>query len=374
MKKILFYTDTHQIGGAEFQIFLLAKFLNKEKFTPILACSESSSLDKWCKKFIAEKIKVIRLKVKHKHDPRHYLHLKKIIKTEKIELLHAHVWNPASCRYAFLVNKIPIIITEHDPFKLSSIKNIFKKISIKKVIKIITVSDNNKQVIAELFPDYKNKICVIHNGIDVDWWRSQLLRLADEDYSWIKKNIFYANKNTLIITSIAELHERKGLKYLIQALPEVIKKFPNIKLVIIGEGPDRKNLENLVKNLSLQKHVVLLGKQKEIPKLLKSSDIFCLPSRREAFGLVNTEAMMAKLPVIASSVGGIPEIVKDGETGILVDPEDSPGLAKALIELVSNEKKREEMGEKGYKRVLSDFNSKAMAKKYEDIYSEVLSL
>ena len=104
-------------------------------------------------------------------------------------------------------------------------------------------------------------------------------------------------ENTLIIATIAELHERKGLKYLISAIPEVTEKYPNVKLVIIGEGSERKNLENLIKKLKIENHVILLGRKKEIPKLLKSSNIFVLPSRREAFGLVNLEAMFIPLPV-----------------------------------------------------------------------------
>ncbi len=371
MKKILFYTDTTQIGGAEHQLFLLAKFLDKEKFTPILACSKSASLDKWCKKFLIENIKVIRLNAKHKHNPLHYFKLKKIVKTENIDMIHAHVWNPASCRYAFLLKNVPIITTEHDPFKLSRIKNIFKKYSLKKIKKIITVSNNNKQVLEGPFPEHKDKISVIHNGIDVDWWQSQLLRLAEEDYSNIKKNLFYAKKNTLIISTIAELHERKGIKYLIEAMGKISGIFPNVKLVVIGEGDDRKNLENLVERLALRKHVVLMGKQGEIPKLLKASDIFCLPSKREAFGLVNAEAMISRIPVVAGAVGGIPEIVQDGVTGILVAPENSEKLAEALLELINDVEKRFDMGGKGYERVLNKFNAKLMAKEYEKMYEEV---
>jgi glycosyltransferase involved in cell wall biosynthesis len=371
MKQILFYTDTTQIGGAEHQIFLLAKFLDKQRFTPVLACSSAESLDKWCRKFTAEKIQVIRLKAKHKHSPFHYFELKKIVKAENIDLIHAHVWNPASCRYVFLLKGIPIITTEHDPFKLSRIKNIFKKYSLKKIKKIITVSNNNKQVLEGLFPDHKNKISVIHNGIDVDWWQSQLLRLAEEDYSNIKKNLFYANKNTLIISTIAELHERKGIKYLIEAMKKITEVFPNVKLVVIGEGDERRNLEDLIEKLALQKHVVLMGRQQEVPKLLKSSDIFCLPSKREAFGLVNAEAMITRLPVVASAVGGIPEIVQDGVTGILVPPENSGKLAEALVEVIGDPKKRFEMGVKGFELVLKKFNAKLMAKEYEKMYETI---
>jgi len=371
MKKILLYTDTPQVGGAELQTFLLAKFLDKEKFTPILTCSNFSTLDKWCENFEKEDIKVIRLNVRHKHDPRHYKLLKKIIKEEEINVLHAQVWNPASCRFAYSAAtsmKIPLITTEHDPFKLSFIKDIFKKRFLKKVSKIITVSKQNAELLKKLYPKQAYKIQVIHNGIDTTWWKSQLLRFTEEDYREIKENEFHAHRNTLIMVCVAELHERKGQKYLIKALKELVEEFPNLKLVLIGDGKDRENLEKLVQQLRLEDHVRFLGKRKDIAPLLKASDIFVLPSKREAFGLVNLEAMMIPLPIVATKVGGIPEVVENGENGILVVPEDEKNMARALKSLIISKKKREKMAENGQKLVLEKFSAKEMAKKYEKIY------
>lgn len=368
MKRILFYTDTPQIGGAEAQIFLLAKFFDKSKIVPVLACSNYPTLDDWCNKFEKEGIKVIRLNVKHKHDVRHFFALKKIIRNENIDILNAHVWNPASCRYAFMIKSVPVVITEHDPFKLPPLKQILKKKLLSNVAGVVAVSAENRRIIEEMFPFVKDKITVIHNGIDVSWWKSQLLRFTDEDYKKIKKDVFLANKNTLTIGTIAELHERKGLKYLIEAMQEIVERFPNVKLVLIGEGGEREHLEKFVSVKNLENHVVFTGRQKEIPKLLKSCDIFCLPSRREAFGLVNAEAMITGLPVVATEVGGIPEIVKNGETGLLVPPEDSGALACALISLIENPERRIEMGQLGKQRVYDLFDARVMAEKYEEFY------
>lgn len=374
MKNILLYTDTVQRGGAELQMFLLAKFLDKQKFTPILACSNNPALDKWCENFQKEGIKVIRLEVRHKHDPRHYSMLKKLIKDEKIDLLHAHIWNPASCRYAYLAaksTKTPLITTEHDPFKLNFFKDAFKKRALNHVSKIITVSENNKKILTKLYPEQSKKIKVILNGIDVTWWKSQLLRFTEEDCKKIKQDVFMTQDDALIIISIAELHERKGLKYLIKAMSEVVAKYPNIKLAIVGEGPERSELENLIKKLNLENHVILLGRKSDIPKLLKSSDIFVLPSIREAFGLVNLEAMLTPLPIIATKVGGIPEIVTDKKTGFLVETESEKALSEALIKLLSSPKTRQKMALEGQKRVIELFDAKKMAEKYEKIYFSI---
>lgn len=374
VKKILLYTDTPQTGGAELQMFLLAKFLDKEQFTPIIACGKYPRLDKWCESLRKEDIKVIRMDVKHKHDPRHYFLLKKILKEQQIDILHLNLWNPASCRYAYAAGahtKTKMIVAEHDPFPLSPIKNIFKKHWLKKVAKIVTISKENQKLIKALYPTQSHKVELIYNGIDTTWWQSQLLRFNIDDIKHIKKDVFHAHEDTFVIISIAELHERKGLKYLVDAIPKVVEKYPNVKLVIAGEGKDRANLERQIKKLDIEHHVTLLGRKKDISKLLKSSNVFVLPSRREAFGLVNLEAMITPLPVIASKVGGIKEIIVDGETGILVPPENSESITKALLLLIEHPKIRKTLAEAGEKRAEQIFDAKHMAANFEKLYGEL---
>lgn len=372
--KILLYTDTPQIGGAELQIFLLAKFLDKNKFEPILCCSNFPQLDSWCAKFAKENIQVVRINAKHKHDPRHLTQLKKIIKQYNIDVLHLQIWNPAACRYAFFAGKslkVPIVITEHDPFKLSALKNFFKKLTLKYVAKIIAISQNNQKILEKLYPKHKTKFTQIHNGIDLTWWQSQLLRLTKTDIERIKTQTFQAHMDTLILIAIAELHERKGLSYLIEATAQLVKEYPNIKLVIVGEGKERNNLEKLGDKLKLKANLVFLGRQKNIPQLLSSSDIFILPSaEREAFGFVNLEAMICGLPVVTTKVGGIPEIVKDGETGFLVEPQSAEALKESLKKLIENVELRKSMGEKGKKRAMQNFSAEKMAAQYEAVYAD----
>lgn len=375
MKKILFYTDTPQTGGAENQLFLLAKFLNKEKFTPIITLSKHKSLDKLANKFTKEDIKVHRINVVHKHDPRHFSELKRIIKLESPDLIHIQLWNPASARYAFWAineEKTPIITTEHDPFKLSYIKTLIKKNSFQKISKIITVSEENRKLMQKIYPRINKKITVIHNGIDTTLWRSQLLRFGEEERNDIKEKIFKAPKNALIVLCVAELHERKGQKYLINAIPNIIKKYPNVFFVFAGEGKNRENLEKLIKKLQIESHTVLLGKMQSIYKIYKSSDIFVLPSLREAFGLVNVEAMLTPLPIIGTIAGGIPEIIIDKETGILVPSKNSKSIENALLKLIKYPEIRNKMAEKGFIRAIEHFDAKKMASLHEELYLKTI--
>jgi len=365
-KNILLFTDTPLSGGAELQMYLLAKFLDREKFNPIVCIGPYEPLDKLANNIENEEIKTIRLPIKHKNDSKQLKLLKEIIKNEKIDILHVHLWNPASGRFALIAGKLtntPTIITEHDPFKINPIKNIFKKFALKNVKQIVTVSSDNKKLLQKLYPKFSAKIKVIHNGIDLTWWKSQVLSF--------RKNILKTEgKNTITALTVAELHPRKGLDILLQT---IAKNFKNkqIKFVIAGDGPQREKLEKFIQKNELENSVTLLGRRKNIPHLMKSSDIFILPSRREAFGMVILEAFASGLPVIASRTGGIPEIIKNEKTGLLVEPENSEKLAEAIAKLSSSKKLREKFIKNSACLVTEKFDAKIMAKNYEKTYKKL---
>lgn len=356
-------------------MYLLSKFLNKDKYKVILVCSSYKQLDDWVNKFKNEEIEVIRLNVLHKHDPRHYFQLKEIIKQHDVNLFHIHVWNPASCRYAYkIVDKynIPTVITEHDPFRLPKLKNYIKKKLLKKVDHVIAVSESNKNLLLNLFPQLKNRITVIHNGIDVTWFESQNLSFNEQKINEYRKLNFDASGDTKIILSVAELHERKGLKYLIKAMPLILAKENNCKLVLVGAGPERDKLINTAIQEKAEKDVVFLGYKKDIPHIMKASDVFVLPSEKEAFGLVLLEAMAAKLPIVATKVGGIPEIIEHKKNGLLVEPHNPEKLADSILKFFNDNNKIKEYTENGYKILKEKFDAKMMAENTEKIYDNVL--
>lgn len=375
-KKILFYTDTPYVGGAENQMYLLARFLDKEKYDVVLVCSDFKKLKDWSARFEQEGVRIVRLTVAHKHDPRHYFQFKQILKEEIPDIVHLHVWNPASCRYAFVAAnkyKFPIVVTEHDPFELPKLKKYIKNKLMKRVQKIVAVSDSNYSLIKSLFPELKNRTITIHNGIDTTWFESQLLNFSKNKRTEFRGKEFEADAATKVILSVAELHERKGLKHLIKALPKVMAKSPNTRLIIAGDGPHKKDLIKLVNENKLSGYIRLLGHRKDIPRIMASSDLFVLPSEKEAFGLVLLEAMTAKLPIIASDVGGIPEIIENEVNGVLINPSDHHKLAEKILDLFNDNFKIREYTEAGYDKLKSQFDAKTMAKKYDELYDQIIN-
>lgn len=374
MNNILFYTDTPFTGGAEKHIHLLAKNLVRDGYHVRVVCSKSEKLDSWCKEMKNDGIGIIRLNVSHKHDPRHYFQLQKILKKEGADLLHLHLWNPGACRYAFWAgakNGAHIVTTEHDPFPLKGLKKNFKKKTLNKTVHTITVSEANYRQMLNWYPELKSSMSVIHNGIDLEVFEKELMHFTTQENQKIRGQIFGAELYDKVILTIAALHPRKGLKFLLKAMREIIEQKNSTKLVIIGEGPEKKDLMKLAEKLKIAKNVKFLGHQENIPKILKSSDLFVLPSVKEAFGLVLLEAMAAQVPIVATNVGGIPEIVEDKKDGLLVEPRDAEALAKAILTLLNNKALREKMAFLGHHKV-KQFDIRNMVEKTKKVYDKVL--
>lgn len=377
MKKILFYTDTPMLGGAENQMFLLAKFLPKDKYEVTLACTANKNLTEWTERFKEIGCNVIRINISHKHDPRHLLQAKNLF--SNFDLVHIHVWNPASNRYALAIGALlknsiaPIVITEHDPFSLIGIKKWIKSKLLAGVSKIILPSQGARNIFLADYNKFEDLTTVIPNGIDIEQWKSQVeaARLTSAP-----RELFQAESSDKIILCVAELNARKGQKYLMEAFELIAPKHPTAKLFFIGDGPARDEYEFVSNNLvhsSVRNKIKFLGRAQHVAPYMAGTDIFVLPSVREAFGLVLLEAAVAKLPIIASDVGGIPEILENEKSALLVPPKNSEALAKALDELLTDKQKSEMLAQNAYTRACDNFPARSMAEKTAEVYDKILS-
>ncbi|MCW9064978.1 MAG: glycosyltransferase, partial [Ignavibacteriaceae bacterium] len=154
---------------------------------------------------------------------------------------------------------------------------------------------------------------------------------------------------------------------------EIVQKEIPSKLILVGDGPDRSECERLVRQLDLQDKVKFLGKQDGLVEILSSADIFLIPSQSESFGLAALEAMACGLPVISSSVGGLPELVKHNETGFIAEIGDIDRMAKYTLELLSNEKKYKIFSENSRQRAVNKFDTSKVVPLYEEYYQQILN-
>ena len=180
--------------------------------------------------------------------------------------------------------------------------------------------------------------------------------------------------SAVTLAFVKHLEAKYGPEYLIRAVSLIVAEYPRTKLLMAGSGELRSQLEELTGQLGLTGNVSFLGavEHRQVPEVLKNVDIFVMPSIREGFGVAAVEAQAMEIPVVATKVDGIPEVVRDGITGILVEPRNPEQLATAIIELIENPEKRREMGKEGRKYVLSRYRWEDNAALMDDLYKSVL--
>jgi glycosyltransferase involved in cell wall biosynthesis len=172
------------------------------------------------------------------------------------------------------------------------------------------------------------------------------------------------------LVTVAVLRPAKGIQFMLRALPAILAAHPNTYYLIVGSGSHQSALLDEASKAGVKERVIFAGMRRDVPRLLAASDVFVLPTLTEALPTVLAEAMAARLPIVASRVGGIPEMIADGQNGILVAPENVGGLAKACLHLLENPEKRLDMGEEGWKTVNRKFSILRQVEQLKDLYWE----
>ena len=214
------------------------------------------------------------------------------------------------------------------------------------------------------FPE--SLVTVIHNGIEV-------ARIARKRSKAEARKALSLPDDSVVIAAIGNLHEYKVYEHLLRAMPKLLKFCPNACVLVAGTGPLEADLISLSILLGIERQVLFLGFCNDVSLLLDCADIYVQPSLVEAFPIAILEASGSGLPVVATSIGGVPEAILAGKTGILVPPKDSVSLAAALESLALNPELCETMGEAGRRRVASLFTRDRMVSKTTEVYERVLS-
>ncbi len=238
------------------------------------------------------------------------------------------------------------------------------------VKKMVAVSEATRQYCNEQMGIKMEKSTAILNGIDID----SLATGGRNSNGWsndLRKELGI-HENSLITSVVGRLHRQKGHEVLIKAVSRIVNKTSKIQVLFVGDGPLKEELQNMIAEYRLQKTILLLGNRIDINDILGISDVFVLPSLWEGLPNAILEAMAAKLPVIATDVGGTKEVVVDGKTGLLVPPGDVDSLEKCLYWMIQDAEKREEMGKVGYQRILDNFTLKINIDKFESLYLDTL--
>lgn len=274
---------------------------------------------------------------------------------------------------ARLANAPGIIYSPHgDIFEgyFGSIKTSFfvllEKFAARFTDKIITLTKSGIEPYLKAGIGKQSQFEYIYNGVDI-----AALEKRKVDRILKRRELGVENDCSLIVTA-GRLVPVKGHAYLIDALVRIVREVPNIRLVFLGDGELRKELLGQVKALELENHVLFLGMREDVPEIISCGDLFVLPSINEGFGVVLLEAMAMKCPIVATNVGGVPEVVLDGVTGILVPPKEPLQLAMGIIGLLKDTSLAIRMAEGGYQRLKACFDIKETVSNTEVLYKELL--
>ena len=359
-------------GGLEMLVVDLADKLDKHRYEPVVCCLQMGPL---IERIRDKEIKLIHIEKKPGLDYGLILKLAKIVKQERIDILHSH--NKAVLLYGVLAAKIagtPLIHTRHgrgivEQFNILSRKMLMRRTLYHLVDLIVSVSHDAAKAALQIYRVPKKRLITIHNGVNVEKYSK---RLSAVDIQQIKQRIGIG-EHDLVIGNVARLSLEKAHDTLLEAFAIIRQNIENVKLVIIGDGPMRGELEAMTVALGVASDVLFLGMRRDIPELLNLFDVFVLSSVTEGVSLTLLEAMSAELPIVATNVGGNPEVVLDEVTGIVVPPENSKSLANAIVRILTNRQVARKMGQAGKKRVIKHFSLECMVRSYEDIYDFVLA-
>ncbi|MFW5662581.1 MAG: N-acetyl-alpha-D-glucosaminyl L-malate synthase BshA [Bacteroidota bacterium] len=292
-----------------------------------------------------------------------------VIKYEKLDILHVHYAVPHAVsgiltRDILAGRNFKLVTTLHGTdITLVGLEPAFHpivKYSLDKSDAVTSVSNYLKERTILNFNTEK-EIDVIYNFIDTD-------EFTKKECSHIRKN--FAADDESIIMHISNFRPVKRVQDTIRILSKVLEK-KKVKLVLIGDGPERSECERLARELNISDKVRFLGKQQAVPELLSCAELFLLPSQSESFGLSELEAMSCGVPVVAANIGGIPEVVSHGETGFIAEMGDISRMARYVTELLTNKKKWETFSENSFKRAKEHFDSKMIISQYEQLYSRL---
>ncbi len=372
--KVLHIVPALRVGGAERLLVDLVSGLDRSRFEAVVLLFDRAvaTEEPWRKQLTSAGIRIIEV---YENKPlaklpliggllrslRIFLRVKKVVRREKPQLIHAHLFGDFYGRLVGLATGIPVISTEqnvnvHEP----AILRFVKRMTAARIAMTVAVSKAVRSDIIKRYDVPEEKTTIIPNGIDIERFVAQ------------RTDRSYTPSSTVVFGALARLDPQKGLDTLIEAMALVQVKDPNIRVRVAGEGMLRPELETHIRKLSLQETIQLIGIVTDTPAFLAEVDAFVMPSRWEGFGIAAVEAGAAGLPVIASRVDGLKEIIEDKVSGVLVEPNDSKELADALLTMAVKVRSgsAQRYGMALRHSVRERFSIQAIVTAYEELYEQ----
>lgn len=343
------------------QSFFLAKELKRNGYSFQFVVQTGSPLHQ---KASDAGLPVLSMKIGSKADAFSAVRLFLAMKRKKCQLVNFHDTHSLSVGYAAAsLAKVPIrLISRRADFPLK--QNVFlRRKYTQNVDAVLAISDEVKNVLVEEGID-PQLIRVIPEGIDFACYEDK----TSKDYL---RHEFSFVPDDFLVGIVVQVADDRGQKYLIQVSKHLRESNPKIKIIILGEGPLRLELNRQVKEIKAEDMVFYLGFKEDIPKILNSLDVFVLASDHESLGSIVRDAMAFRLPIVATRIGKIPEVIDHQKTGLLVPPQRPKSLANAILKVHENRELAARLGKNGYEDVHQKYSAESMALHAIDLYEEL---
>ncbi len=370
--KILYLTTSAKMLGAEKMFYELAAGINRKEFE-ILVCTIKDKDKDLLLKLKNKGIKTKTLGLNEKWQFLKVLKLVIIIKQFKPNIIQSFLFfdNILARIFGAILN-VPIIISGQRNVETnrSSLRNFIDKTTLPLADLIVSNTEAGRSILMEREKVLSKKIMVIPNGIDL----RQIPSLPGDEEKKLSLKAILSNigyRPPFVVGYVGYLTKQKGVNILLESFDRLKRETKNkVVLFIVGDGPEKRTLEKLAKKLNINDSVFFLGYKKNAIKFMTLFDLFILPSLWEGQPNVILEAMALGLPVIATNVGGVPEMIQNKENGFLVKPNDSEALTKAIEFLVNSEPDRKKISDKAARSV-KKYSIENMVIKFEDSYRQL---
>jgi L-malate glycosyltransferase len=365
--KLLLLTSVLDKRGAEKIILKLALGLDPDRYLVKVVCLRSRT--PFVDEFRARGVEVILLGMERYFQFRPLWRLYTLLRREKPDLVHTHLYRDAvyARPLARLAGVRGVVSTLHNSYVWRSRPQlILDRLTSIFADRIAAVSDAVKKFAIEHEHIPAGKLVTVHNGIETG-----LFQLPPEEREAARRELGL-NPDELAVGTMGELAEQKNHRCLLDAVPAVLKRRPQTRFLIAGDGELKEKLLARRDELGLGDRVRFLGYREDVPRLLSAFDIFVLPSLWEGLPVALIEAMAAGVPIVATDVDGNIEVFGHGEAGLAVPPGDPERLAEGLLELAGDPDRRKRLGETGRRRARELFDVRVMIRRYGELYQSCL--
>ena len=363
---ILLLESKFGLGGSERITYDVVRRLDVQRYRPVLCTLyEPGEVGEW---FIRDGYRFYSRLITHRYDPRAFWKLRSIIQREHVELVFL-INQPLTCFWGFIMSKyfrIPVVAAVHDKFiGEQSLKRRLNRFLMNKMDVILAVAQGQRDQLVTRQYIREDIVRVVYNGIDLDHFKPRVEREE-------QCRLLGLNSKAPIVGTVARLVHLKGVDVFLKAAEAVLKKFPSTQFVVVGDGPEAHELKRMSQALGIASSVRFLGSRGDVADTARVFNVGVLSSRTEGLPMAILEYMSLSVPVVATNVGGVSEMVGHGETGLLISEDDPFALAGALEVLLSDPHKARKMGLRGRAKVESCFQISNTVSRTEQLFEKLL--